>query len=691
MFLTLFRRLLVPCLSRVSLAAAAGDARLRAAALALCALLSCVAAFWSTPALSQSIPQTIYLGYTLPARVIPGATVVISGVTVPSFPVTFTSLTVPVCTISGNTITAVAAGICHIEASQAGNTVFQPAYTGLTFMVLSANPVLPTAPVLYRLGSVFETRGVTTALYAIDTSNFQTVNVVTIPYPVGGFAVSPDGNRLYVNDNSSGRVYAYDAETLRITALAQIEQFVSSMVVSPDGRTLYVATQGADHLLSLVNTANMQLVGTVDTTTGFSAMRLSADGSKLFLIGVYHGANVLVTVDTTLNKVTGTVPLTSSTAYSLAVSPAGDRAWVWNYLSGDLEIIDLINNKLLQTLPGDHGNLGAIATNLVITPDGKTIYGLPTGSGIYAFDTATGKTTASIATGYPFVLTITPDGRKVLVGDNAGILAVDTASNTTSRVTATCCASGMIVAQAATADASQITPQAGYWWNPAQGGTGFTIELGASGNLFFAGYLYSANGNALWYAAGPAQMNGSTFSAPLAAYAGGQTLNGSYQAAATTASPGNVSITFTDPSTGTLTWPGGTIAIQRYDFNNGGIYNPVPATQPQSGYWWNPAEGGRGYTIEVQNGTAFIAAYMYDAGGNPVWYASGPATLTGTGSNTYQGTLSAYSGGKTLTGNYQSPSGTSSVGNITIQFTSFNTATLTLPNGRQIPIQRYAF
>jgi alpha-tubulin suppressor-like RCC1 family protein len=238
--------------------------------------------------------------------------------------------------------------------------------------------------------------------------------------------------------------------------------------------------------------------------------------------------------------------------------------------------------------------------------------------------------------------------------------------------------------------ASSFVPQSGYWWNPAEGGRGFTIEQnGTSGNVFFATYLYDASGRPTWYAAGPAPMTGQTFSAPLEAFSGGQTLTGSYQTPTQGASPGNVSITFSDADDATLTWPEGTIQITRYAIVPGGLTATPPATQPQAGYWWNPAEGGRGYTIEVQNNSAFIAAYMYDTSGNPVWYAAGPAALTG--NNAYVGNWTTYTGGQTLTGSYHAPTGTANAGSLTVQFISPTSATLTLPDGRQIPIQRYAF
>jgi hypothetical protein len=79
---------------------------------------------------------------------------------------------------------------------------------------------------------------------------------------------------------------------------------------------------------------------------------------------------------------------------------------------------------------------------------------------------------------------------------------------------------------------------------------------------------------------------------------------------------------------------------------------------------------------------------MYDAAGDPVWYASGPALLV---ADTFQGDWVAYAGGQTLLGPYQAPAGTANAGNLTLQFKSRTTAVLTLPDGRQVPLQRFSF
>jgi hypothetical protein len=115
---------------------------------------------------------------------------------------------------------------------------------------------------------------------------------------------------------------------------------------------------------------------------------------------------------------------------------------------------------------------------------------------------------------------------------------------------------------------------------------------------------------------------------------------------------------------------------------------------PQAGFWYNPAESGRGYVIEIHSETngskLFIGGFMYDANGNAIWYASGPALMVN--NTTYINQWQQYGGGQTLTGSYIAPTIVNSdVGALTIQFTSATDGMLTLPTGTVIPITRFPF
>jgi hypothetical protein len=199
----------------------------------------------------------------------------------------------------------------------------------------------------------------------------------------------------------------------------------------------------------------------------------------------------------------------------------------------------------------------------------------------------------------------------------------------------------------------------------------------------FAGFLYSTSGEATWVTSTGPMTSTTQYSGPLLAYGGGQTLTGPYNPNLVVGELGTVTLNFTGEATGTLTWPGGRIPIQRFDFGPGGSATSQPANTPQTGVSWNPSEGGRGFTVEVQGGVMYLAGHMYDSSGNPVWYlASGNMT----NNSLFQGEWSQYGDGQTLNGFYQPPIVvTGDVGSVTLQFTTPTSGILTLPNGRQIP------
>ena len=231
-------------------------------------------------------------------------------------------------------------------------------------------------------------------------------------------------------------------------------------------------------------------------------------------------------------------------------------------------------------------------------------------------------------------------------------------------------------------------PEAGWWWNKNESGRGFSIET--QGNrLFMAGYLYDTSGRSTWVVSGGlTSLDGSFFHGDLQAYSGGQTLTGTYKAPVPPTTLGQVTLTFTDARTGTLVWPGGTVAIERFS-----IAPPTGAAKfsfvPENGWWWNPAESGRGYFMEFANNSAFIAGYMYNDLGSPLWYAAGSAVMPT--ATSFQAPWDQYANGQTLTGAYRAPAQGASPGALAIQFQSATSATLTLPGGRQVPVVRFGF
>jgi len=232
-------------------------------------------------------------------------------------------------------------------------------------------------------------------------------------------------------------------------------------------------------------------------------------------------------------------------------------------------------------------------------------------------------------------------------------------------------------------------PQTGWWWNPAEGGRGFSIEV--SGNrIFFAAFHYDVSGRATWnVASGATSLDGSLFTGDLLDVSGGQTLGGAYPGFPRVATRGPITLAFNDAAHGTMIWPGGNVPIERMNLVPNGLAAAPQANQPESGWWWNPQESGRGFFIEWQAGYADAAGYMYDDAGNPVWYISVYPTPD---ARTFDGNWWQYANGQTMNGAYQPATRISDhVAPVTIQFQGPDTALMTLPNGRTTALKRQRF
>jgi hypothetical protein len=125
---------------------------------------------------------------------------------------------------------------------------------------------------------------------------------------------------------------------------------------------------------------------------------------------------------------------------------------------------------------------------------------------------------------------------------------------------------------------------------------------------------------------------------------------------------------------------------------------------PETGWWWSPDYSGTGWLIESQNTTTsggtttsnfFTVGYAYGSTGTTGqanWYVgTGSLTRQSSSTSTWSGDLFEYGSGPTLTGSSGTAAVTANRGTTTMTFSSTTTGTITLPNGRQISIQRYSY
>lgn len=125
----------------------------------------------------------------------------------------------------------------------------------------------------------------------------------------------------------------------------------------------------------------------------------------------------------------------------------------------------------------------------------------------------------------------------------------------------------LAVAALAPARSQAYTPESGWYWNPAEPGTGIAVEI-QDNRVFLVGFLYDSTGRATWLGSdgtltGNAQYDGEMFSA-----SGGTCLGCSFRPHTEFPSGGHISIVWsaTDPTRATLTWGGRTMPITRFIF-----------------------------------------------------------------------------------------------------------------------------
>lgn len=220
----------------------------------------------------------------------------------------------------------------------------------------------------------------------------------------------------------------------------------------------------------------------------------------------------------------------------------------------------------------------------------------------------------------------------------------------------------------------------GLWWNPNESGWG--INFTQRRNILFAAWFtYDETGNPKWYVASscamPAGTTGTsgTCTGSIFEVAGPVFFGVPFDPTRVGVnSVGNLSVTFTDQNTASMTYTvkgqTRTVPIVRQVFSSG---TASPAVD-FSDLWYNPAESGWGMAVSQQFGVMFLAWFVYDANGKPMWFVASDCVVTGTSCS---GTLFRTTGpafGPTF-----DPTKVQvfQAGTIRVDFTDANNATLT--------------
>lgn len=184
----------------------------------------------------------------------------------------------------------------------------------------------------------------------------------------------------FVTNVVKGEVSVVDNVRGQVTRTIQVGSTPTAVAFTPNGQEAWV-TRFAASDVAIVNTASGTLTGSVSTKTGgglfgflnwgigANSVAFSPDG-KFAYVANFITANVTI-IDTATKLVVDTIRILPNGFLSsdIAITPDGKTAVVTNLLSGNVSVLDLVNRKVAQNVTVATGPM-----SVTISPDGRYAY-----------------------------------------------------------------------------------------------------------------------------------------------------------------------------------------------------------------------------------------------------------------------------------------------------------------------------
>lgn len=247
----------------------------------------------------------------------------------------------------------------------------------LACLLLASTAIAPRLVAQAATHSLWVTLGDSDQLVEVDPVTFKELRRIKVDERPHGLAASPDGSRVYVASDKTGKFQVIDARRGAIVAQIPIGSDPNQMTITRDGRFAYVPMRG-EAKIAVVQLDPLRLVKKLPAPAGPHDAYTSADGSRIY-VGAQFG-NAIVVIDPATQSVLHTIPTSEGVR---PLEPAADGRTIYVALSNLLGfvVVDAAERKVVRrvelgTLPeGVPQPYRATWTHaLQLTPDGRELW-----------------------------------------------------------------------------------------------------------------------------------------------------------------------------------------------------------------------------------------------------------------------------------------------------------------------------
>jgi YVTN family beta-propeller protein len=223
---------------------------------------------------------------------------------------------------------------------------------------------------------------------------------------------------ILVANKTDNTLHIIDVETSETLNILETGLEPHEVEITADGKLAVVTNYGnrenPGNSLSVYDLTEFKLLKTIDLGEHTRPHGIQAFGESKKMLVTTEGSNSLLLVDLESGSVEMAVNTTITVSHMVAATPNLKRAFVPSISTGNVTVIDLVNQEVIQQLYSGKG-----AEGIDVTPNGKEVWvSNRDDNTIAVFDTETLELLHTLdCEDFPIRLKFTPDGTKALVSN----------------------------------------------------------------------------------------------------------------------------------------------------------------------------------------------------------------------------------------------------------------------------------